>query len=97
MSPCPRACLPRNRSSARPADAHQDEARFLHGTDFGALAAPERNSIRWMLTSPAARALYDECWEETPPDREPSLYGLNGRQLSRDHGADALAVPRSTR
>jgi hypothetical protein len=39
-----------------------DAARFLYDTDFSAVPRPERNSIHWMLTSPAARALYDEGW-----------------------------------
>ena len=28
-------------------------------------AAATLNSIHWMLTAPGARALYDECWEQT--------------------------------
>ena len=45
--------------------AANDAARFLYGTDFRTLPAPERNSIHWMLTSPAARSLYNASWEQT--------------------------------
>ena len=46
--------------------AANDAAWFLYGTDFERSAPPlTLNSIHWMLTSPVARALYDECWEQT--------------------------------
>jgi transcriptional regulator with XRE-family HTH domain len=44
--------------------AVNDAAGFLYDTDFDALPAAERNSIHWMLTAPAARALYAEGWEQ---------------------------------
>jgi transcriptional regulator with XRE-family HTH domain len=60
--------------------AANDAARFLYGTDFGALPAPERNSIHWMLTSPAARALYDECWEQTATEMIGKLRAETGKR-----------------
>ena len=60
--------------------AANDAARFLYGTDPRALPAPERNSIHWMLTSPVARALYDECWEQTAIDMIGALRTESGRR-----------------
>jgi transcriptional regulator with XRE-family HTH domain len=60
--------------------AANDAARFLYGTDFGALPASERNSIHWMLTSPVARALYDECWEQTATEMIGKLRAECGRR-----------------
>jgi transcriptional regulator with XRE-family HTH domain len=60
--------------------AANDAARFLYGTDFRALPAPERNSIHWMLTSPVARALYDECWEQTATEMIGKLRAESGRR-----------------
>jgi transcriptional regulator with XRE-family HTH domain len=45
--------------------ATNDAARFLYDTDFAELPAAERNSIHWILTSPTARTLYDEAWEQS--------------------------------
>ena len=41
-----------------------DAARFLYGFHPSSLPPAERNSLHWMLTSPDARALYSECWED---------------------------------
>jgi transcriptional regulator with XRE-family HTH domain len=59
--------------------AANDAARFLYSTDFATLPAPERNSIHWMLTSPVARALYDECWEQTATEMIGKLRAESGR------------------
>jgi hypothetical protein len=37
---------------------------FLWDSDFMALPREERNSVEWWLTSPRARELYGEAWEE---------------------------------
>jgi transcriptional regulator with XRE-family HTH domain len=60
--------------------AANDAARFLYGTDPRDLPAPERNSIHWMLTAPAARALYDECWEQTATEMIGALRTESGRR-----------------
>ncbi len=57
-----------------------DAASFLYDTDFAGLPAQQRNSIHWMLTAPAARALYDECWEETAAEMIGKLRAESGRQ-----------------
>jgi hypothetical protein len=44
--------------------AANDAACFLYDTDLNALPAAERNTIHWMLTSPVARGLYGEAWEQ---------------------------------
>jgi hypothetical protein len=41
-----------------------DAARFLYGFQPSDLPPAERNCLHWMLTSPDARALYSECWED---------------------------------
>jgi transcriptional regulator with XRE-family HTH domain len=71
--------------------AANDAACFLYGTDFGALPAPERNSIHWMLTSPVARALYDECWEQTATEMIGKLRAESG-QRPRHPRARALVA-----
>lgn len=71
--------------------AANDAARFLYGTDFGALPVPERNSIHWMLTSPDARALYDECWEQTATEMIGKLRAESG-QRPRHPRARALVA-----
>lgn len=71
--------------------AANDAAWFLYGTDFGALPAPERNSIHWMLTSPVARALYDECWEQTATEMIGKLRAESG-QRPRHPRARALVA-----
>lgn len=45
--------------------AANDAARFIYDTDFRCLPAAERNTLHWILTSPTARALYQDAWEET--------------------------------
>jgi len=60
--------------------AANDAARFLYGTDPRDLPAPERNSIHWILTSPVARALYDECWEQTATEMIGALRTESGRR-----------------
>jgi transcriptional regulator with XRE-family HTH domain len=71
--------------------AANDAARFLYGTDFRALPAPERNSIHWMLTSPVAQALYDECWEQTATEMIGKLRAEAG-QRPRHPRARALVA-----
>jgi transcriptional regulator with XRE-family HTH domain len=44
--------------------AANDAATFLWDTDFMVLPPEERNSVHFMVTSPAARALYDDAWEQ---------------------------------
>jgi hypothetical protein len=57
-----------------------DAARFLYDTDFRRFPAPQRNSIHWMLTAPAARDLYDECWEQTATEMIGKLRAESGRR-----------------
>jgi hypothetical protein len=45
--------------------AVNDAARFLFDIDYERIPTAERNSIHWMLTSPAAREVYGESWEQT--------------------------------
>jgi transcriptional regulator with XRE-family HTH domain len=59
--------------------AVNDAALFLYDTDFAKLPAAERNSIHWMLTATAARALYDECWEQTATEMIGKLRTESGR------------------
>jgi transcriptional regulator with XRE-family HTH domain len=66
-----------------------DAARFLYDTDFSRLPAPHRNSIHWMLTAPAARALYDEHWEQTATEMIGKLRAESGR---RPHHPRAQAL-----
>jgi transcriptional regulator with XRE-family HTH domain len=60
--------------------AANDAARFLYGTDFRTLPTPERNSIHWMLTSPAARSLYNASWEQTATEMIGKLRAESGRR-----------------
>jgi transcriptional regulator with XRE-family HTH domain len=71
--------------------AANDAARFLYDTDFSRLPAAERNSIHWMLTAAGARALYDECWEETATDMVGKLRAESGRH-PRHPRAQALVA-----
>jgi transcriptional regulator with XRE-family HTH domain len=71
--------------------AANDAARFLYGADPRALPAAERNSIHWMLTSPVAQALYDECWEQTATEMIGALRAESGRR-PRDPRARALVA-----
>jgi transcriptional regulator with XRE-family HTH domain len=71
--------------------AANDAARFLYGTDFCALPGPERNGIHWLLTSPVARALYDESWERIATEMIGKLRAESGRR-PRDPRARALVA-----
>lgn len=59
-----------------------DAALFLYdlpGADPGGQPAATPNSIQWMLTAPGARALYDECWEQTATEMIGKLRAESGR------------------
>ncbi|MGH3249006.1 MAG: helix-turn-helix transcriptional regulator [Trebonia sp.] len=62
--------------------AANDAARFLYDTDYRDLPVAERNSIYWMLTSPVARTLYGESWEETASEMIGKLRTESGRHPS---------------
>lgn len=59
--------------------AVNDGARFLFDMDYERMSPAERNSIHWMLTSPTARELYNESWEQTATDMIGKLRSETGR------------------
>jgi transcriptional regulator with XRE-family HTH domain len=60
--------------------AANDAACFLYDTDFGGLPAAERNTLHWILTSPTARSLYGEAWEQSSTEIIGKLRMDSGRQ-----------------
>ena len=58
--------------------ASNDAVRFLTGTDYSSLPPAERNNLLWMLTSPAAQALYGDDWEQGAINRIGALRKVSG-------------------
>jgi transcriptional regulator with XRE-family HTH domain len=71
--------------------ATNQAARFLYKTDFGTLPVPERNTIHWMLTSPFARTLYDESWQQTATEMIGKLRAETGRSPSHPRARALVA------
>ncbi|GLY83747.1 helix-turn-helix transcriptional regulator [Actinoallomurus iriomotensis] len=71
--------------------AANDAACFLYDTDFGGLPAAERNSIHWILTTPTARALYGESWEEAATEMVGKLRMETGQRPSHPRARALVA------
>lgn len=71
--------------------ATNDAARFLYDTDFAELPPTERNSIHWILTSPTARALYDEAWEQSATEMIGKLRMETGQHPTQPRGRELVA------